>query len=748
MALRREWSGVSLLSILGLTMGFGQIDPHRTKRSSLFAVAAVSLVFNYLFFAEYLSPLRRVHIPYDLEGYHYPLVDYAFQALKAGHFPEWDWTIYCGQSFVGNIQATLFYPPTWLLFAANFVRAHVSYQSLQVFQLAHVWLAFLLCYVWLRGRRLEELACLLGASVFAYSGYMLLQLQHQGLIGGYTWFPLGFLGIDQAAESKTWRPFWKLMAASALCFLAGYPPTWVVFAISMLTYAAFARSPGIAIPGAVASLAASFGLAMIQLLPTLEATSLKMPELRYGIGIKSWAFYLSYLVPNFYNFGLKVDVHTNPGKEYLYLGAPAFLGVLCLIRRRSFRVVVPALASGLVCIIFLTNPYGLVWSVIQHSALLVQIVRDWYFLAGVHAALAGLAAYGLDDFLRRETGLVRHGYGWAAMALLTGWSLWSLIRWLPSGPGFSYGLPSIADPVIFLILFAGGVYLVRAEQGSARLLLIATLLLAVGVDYKVFGTSKRFNASEDSGPRFHAPNFFPQIDDTAYAQIRAHRESRILFDFGGPLPLSLRHYPGLRTPQGFDPLFATQYYDLIAGDAHFQNSWEFDINPDKSDLLRLLSVRYFISTEYSPHLAVYRDNSAFGRIATDTTFYRVFEYRDAQPSFGWDSEGDSTAKISRWMPELREFIVHSTTGGRFTFHEQLWPGWQAFIDGKDVPLERWHGAFQAVRVPAGDHRILFRFRSPGMRLGAWISLVSLVSLLALLLPGIKLSFTTKWVTRE
>ena len=84
-----------------------------------YLVAALSFIFTYLFFIEYLSPLRQVHIPYDLQGFHYPLVDYAFQALKDGRFPEWDWTIYCGQSFVGNIQAALFYPPTWLLFAAN-----------------------------------------------------------------------------------------------------------------------------------------------------------------------------------------------------------------------------------------------------------------------------------------------------------------------------------------------------------------------------------------------------------------------------------------------------------------------------------------------------------------------------------------------------------------------------------------------------------------------------------------------------
>jgi hypothetical protein len=197
-------------------------------------VAAVSLVFTYLFFLEYLSPIGKVHIPYDLEGYHYPLVDYAFQALKEGRFPQWDAAIYSGQTFVGNIQAALFYPPTWLLFAANWNHRHVSYRSLEILVFAHVWLAFMLCYIWLlRGLGLSPLASALGAGVFAFSGYLLLQLQHLGQVAGYAWFPLGTWGIDQAIASRNWRKLWKLAAASALIFLAGYPPLWLVFAISV-----------------------------------------------------------------------------------------------------------------------------------------------------------------------------------------------------------------------------------------------------------------------------------------------------------------------------------------------------------------------------------------------------------------------------------------------------------------------------------------------------------------------------------
>src|SRR5882762_8204518 len=137
-------------------------------------VALLSLLFTAAFFVEYTPLFRRVHIPFDLEGFHYPLADYAFQAIRHGRFPQWDPTNYCGLPFAGNPQVALFYPPTWLMFVFNWGRGRLSYQSVEDLLLAHVWLAFLLCYLWLRHQRaLHPLAATLGAGVFAFSGYML-----------------------------------------------------------------------------------------------------------------------------------------------------------------------------------------------------------------------------------------------------------------------------------------------------------------------------------------------------------------------------------------------------------------------------------------------------------------------------------------------------------------------------------------------------------------------------------------------
>jgi len=172
-------------------------------------VAALSLLFTVVFFIEYTPLFRRVHIPFDLEEFHYPLFDYAFQALHQGRFPQWDPTIYSGLSFAGNTQAALFYPPTWLMFACAWGRARLSYQSVQDLALAHVWLAFLLCYIWLnRQRGLHALASALGAGVFAFSGYMLLQLQHFGLIAGYAWMPLGLIGVPTSMAIVAFCMVW------------------------------------------------------------------------------------------------------------------------------------------------------------------------------------------------------------------------------------------------------------------------------------------------------------------------------------------------------------------------------------------------------------------------------------------------------------------------------------------------------------------------------------------------------------
>ena len=79
-------------------------------RLSRGVVATLAAALTYLFWFEYLPPFNRIHLHSDIEGYHWPLLVAALEAIRHGRFPLWDASIYCGIPFSGNIQAALFYP--------------------------------------------------------------------------------------------------------------------------------------------------------------------------------------------------------------------------------------------------------------------------------------------------------------------------------------------------------------------------------------------------------------------------------------------------------------------------------------------------------------------------------------------------------------------------------------------------------------------------------------------------------------
>jgi hypothetical protein len=695
------------------------------ERVSVRRAAALSFVLTYLFFLEYLPPFQRVHVPFDLEGFHLPLFDYAFQCFRAGRFPEWDPVMYCGLSFVGNVQAALFYPPTWLIFLLSIGKQHVPFAAVEAVLFAHFWLGFMLCYAWLRGRGLRTLASALGGMVFAFSGYLLMELQHFGLIASYAWFPLGLWGIDEASQRRGWRPLWKLAVASAMCFLAGYPPTWFVFAACMGVYALF--SPGtirVAL-GAVAAIVFSMLLAAVQLFPGLQANSLKVVEPRYGSGIQEPAFFLSYLVPNFYNFNFHTPVLTNPGREFLYLGAPAFFGLAALVfawrngRRRELAAVIAMLAFVLIAV---TNPRQWVSDVIARFELLSQVWRDYYFLAGITVAASLLAATGVDAFLRRPS---RPAPRWRAPALIAAAIAWSailLLEW--RADSFAAGWRGAVEPAITLLLFALGMFAVRAECGSKRIAVAAALLALAACDYKAFGTSKRFNAA----PGKVRPVLLVGPGDDVEPKLRRDTDYRAALDETGPIPTALRA-SGIASPQGWDPMITTQYKRLMERIAHFRTNWLIDIDPKNEPALRLLGVKYLITGGEGPYLQVLRESPSFRPVGATDGYHKVFELINASPTFGCEPAGACTIRSVVHTPERRAFLVVSKSGARFTLAEQFYPGWRAYVDGAPVAIERWNEAFQSIQVPAGRRRVEFLYRSYPMRFGAVVSALSALALL-------------------
>jgi len=689
-------------------------------------VAVLALLATYLIFFQYLPPFHEVHIFSDIEGYHYPLQRYAFDALKHGRFPQWDPSIYCGISFAGNVQAALLYPPTWLMYAASWGYSRIPFRALECFAIAHVWVAFLLCYCWLRGRRLGKLPSAFGAGVFAYGGYMISQIVHLGAVTGLTWMPLGLWGIDEAIDRRDWRPLWKTVLASAMSFLAGYPASWLVFCTTAFLYALASRGRWRAAAGVCAAVAASGLLAMAEALPAMEARSFMNLGEKYGGGANHWSFLISFLVPNWFDFNLHSQL-PYPDAMYLYFGLPAIFAFAWALRRFQLRPYIQPLVTAVFCLVLATNVNFWPYRAIVKIPPLERVLQSYNFYEGIAAMAALITAISLHDFLKRTPRKVEAHWltARAAIALLV-WSAILMGRWLEDGT-FSVGYDALAKTAAAAALFSIALLRYRTEVGRRRAWLAAVLLLAAGIDYKVFGTNRRFNTGDGDGDDMQPSYGIRGMNNEAYRALWSNRDYRIAGDEdASPYSTDLRRW-GLATPQGFDPFLPTQYHATIERWVKFQTNRLFFVDVRNDQMLRALGIRYVISHEgmgSDPYLSAH---AQFRLIGPDDSYYRVYEYQNANAPYGWE-DGSGEVRPIEWLPERRVFRAASDRGGTFDFVEQFYPGWHATVDGRPTAIERWNGAFQSIHAGPGEHRIVFTYREHYLLIGVTISLLAWVGL--------------------
>ena len=106
---------------------------------------------------------------------------------------------------------------------------------------------------------------------------------------------------------------------------------------------------------------------------------------------------------------------------------------------------------------------------------------------------------------------------------------------------------------------------------------------------------------------------------------------------------------------------------------------------------------------------------------------------------GFNPQTDSNARIilESYQPNHLVYQSHTSSEQLAVFSEIYYEkGWNAFIDGKKADYVRANYILRAMRVPAGDHKIEFKFESESYKLGSTLSLISSLLLFAMLAVGI------------
>ncbi len=187
--------------------------------------------------------------------------------------------------------------------------------------------------------------------------------------------------------------------------------------------------------------------------------------------------------------------------------------------------------------------------------------------------------------------------------------------------------------------------------------------------------------------------------------------------------------------------------------------------PDSTRLVDMMNVKYVLWSEelHRPgyellrtdgRLYLYENHNVLPRaflvngyrvVTGDEQYRKTLQSRKFNPSetvllmdvpeIEADSSDISEYNDSVCMKEYsNERAVFEVTSARkqFLFMSDTWyPGWKAYIDGKETHIYRANYAFRAVAVPPGQHTVMFCYKPWWYTAGIIISLVTLASILLL-----------------
>ena len=106
------------------------------------------------------------------------------------------------------------------------------------------------------------------------------------------------------------------------------------------------------------------------------------------------------------------------------------------------------------------------------------------------------------------------------------------------------------------------------------------------------------------------------------------------------------------------------------------------------------------------------------KAGSDSGAERVIDASRAWP------QGSGVVKDVEWGQSRIAARAEMEGAGTVVLADTYYPGWEALVDGKPVRIYRANCAFRAIQVPAGDHRLEFRFTPVAFRLGLWAALLS------------------------
>lgn len=634
----------------------------------LWVVLAYVVIVFAVFGKALLPPSGQMIFGHDIHRAYYFSRQFFNEWVGRGIFPWWNPYLFGGEPFIANPIVNIWYPPNWLFSALPLNIAYSWHFALHIF-----WAMlgmFVLSFSFLGNR--FKLASWTSGVVFGLSGFFAARIfaGHVDLVAAASWMPWVVYAFTQKNIAIAAATF-------ALQLLSGYQTMAFLTAIAvagvMLQRSVHEKSVKPILKAGLAGVAA-LGLAAFHILPVQEffRRSIRFFSFPYewnAYGSLTWES-LKQLISPFYF-----------GNQHTYAGPPP--------------------------------------NFVEHAM----------FVGVVGLALAGVG--GFVTLKKKGIGIV-----FAALALFG--------LWISLGPNAPVDLQHLLWKIVpmyhylripprHLILFVfGAAGLAGIGLGVLHKTVQKVVAVVVVVELVLFARS------------FIELRPIPEArHDTELINVltQDRQPYRVLQNFGVWLPQrdaldfdSTMSY-GIFSATGYDPSILRNYYEYVAmasGTTGSKAVLAQDVQVPylttaAADAIDFLNIKYIL---VPPSHDPFAGNKRYPLIREDIQKeYRLYENTTVLPRFYLENPSCGEASVTSYTPNRVEVSVVSTCETSLMSSEVFYPGWETFVDGQKARIDEVNGAFRALLISAGEHRVVFRYYPKIFITGAIISFLTLGALM-------------------
>ncbi|MBM4166184.1 MAG: YfhO family protein [Ignavibacteria bacterium] len=730
----------------------------------------------------------------DFLFYFYPVRNFATVSLSNGEIPLWNPFTFGGTPFQADIQTTVFYLPNWLLIPfVSDGTLNAWYNEMLI--IAHFFLAGVTMFYCAKSFGLARIPAAFSALAYMLSGFAIVHTIHQVVIAQVAWFPLIVFLFKRTFEERSllWMVLCGFILSLAV--LGGHPQFTLYFFFFLFIFFLFeiyntirdAQFNAQPFPAniifqtsvlAAGVILISIGLSAIQLLPTFELANLSVREeityAKSSEGQLSWQQLFTLLIPKFFGTAnhLLADnplrywgpqSYWNFWETCIYVG----VGVLALALLSFSLFKRQRYVAFFICYATFALLYALGDNFFVHKIFYevmpgfdkFRSMGRWGFFFTFSFAL--LSGFGLQQILSRNKEITifpKIIFSLAGILLLVIISIKTnlldgFIGWQARTGGLKNLSPQESFSLAFLVaqsqaigsliiaLLCCAVLFLLWKKNTSRFF-IALLFVLQFIDFAVFGflqNNGKTSPKQYFTQRERLVSFLKEEGKKNYFRVNARNRGTVIID---------------RNQGMLDQIFLMEGYTPLA----LQRVLPPVANPD--DGYRLLNTRFrvkidtvMVGTQGRPQMRFVNDSIFFPR-AFFVYKSRVFSSEHDESLFvasknfsprehvvltespnvtieDSSQQGDWNATIESYSNNSFTVKVETPKKGFLVLSEIFYPGWNAYVDGKQTKVYRADWSLRALVVEKGEHTIEMKFEPEPFYSGMKISLATLLLCVAI-----------------